>query len=763
MKLKKFWMVLILLTIGFSITILFINVQIPKEKKVSMKLFYYDAGWVEVEDLIDAFPPTQTRLNTIGMLTIVLIDFEGGEFAAWEARNFTDMKLEDDASNVLFRGYLIDKSFESEKLILTIAGLAVILEWTPFANNYVLEQGKVTTAPATSIITLEDLDGNPFTWPNNYWNSGEQNKGLLIVDNSHSTLSKTWDASDETVAGGTFLTGDYTDTLAKNDGANYLRYREEDNDFDAVITLDIDGVGIPDTSFLQKIEIDYQFGFLLDINEDGWIDAIIKLQIKRGAEWDTLRTLRINRAGVGAWRYWTDSPSITLEGTHEVLETYFDKIGSDYSSLKGLRFICTGYKDSDNNYVYWEVDYFKATVHYNTANISPIMKKIHDSQDSWIQCVDITNWQNAGVAAADAFKIGENTDVILADLAASMGIEIISLTTLSKYMARWFKGTNGLEVLTSICLLEGVHWYEDYANNRIVLAATADFASSGVSITSANYGADWKYEDQCNNYFRVEVYGCVSYSVIKNNFEKIPVDSLFLKWIKKLGIEDQNIKVFQRKEFTAVGMGYIPKDDVWIIDIGARLKNHHVIHKMGYLWVYKKFNIINIVKKNIAINSEKRDFKVKYPFSLVFDAIIYRNLFNMNKEFLNTFINEYLEVFQTSFYKGFPKVYPTLFKVCSYIEQYLMYNYLYPKSVVKANSNNILYELLARQKEIIETSDEFDKKVFRNINKVLRKFDKIKDAGTLTEIKDYTIELFEKLPYWDREYLIEQFSLLYGN
>ena len=100
----------------------------------------------------------------------------------------------------------------------------------------------------------------------------------------------------------------------------------------------------------------------------------------------------------------------------------------------------------------------------------------------------------------------------------------------TKYMAREFKGNYCIEALKALCQLEGCHWAEDYSNNRIIVSTPANFEDSGVDLTEADYDFDWEYEDGCNNFYRIEVYGQAS-NEIYGFAEDISIDSPMTKII----------------------------------------------------------------------------------------------------------------------------------------------------------------------------------------------------------------------------------------
>ncbi len=480
-----------------------------------------NGSWTEITDII-TYPVPNPRLDNIGNVIVVIRDFEGALYATWKDYDFIPMKVEDDSSNVLFRGFLTGKSFKHDQLTLTISGLGVKLEWESFSNNYILEQGKVSSVPAGTNLVLEDLDSNPFTWDADYWNSGEQNKGFLIVDNTHNSVCIEWDASADVCQNGSGKAGTYEGTLTKNDG-EWLYYHdiESASYYNATIGLTVDGESISDTVYLQKIEIEYNLRTALELFNADWTYGRVDLQINKDGSYKTIKSIyKIVHYPEdypdGFDSGWIDSPLISIQESNSELLKYFNKTGANYTSLKGIRIKFDGViqpAGEGDGQISCAWDFLKVKIYYNTADISPIMKKITDSADSWLSCEGVDDWTATGVAVGDSFKIGESTNKVLTELSAKIGIEIHTQTTLSKYMARWFRGTNGLEVLTAVCDLEGTHWWEDYVNNRIIISSETDMIDSEVDLTQANYGWDWEYQDDCNFYYKVEVFGSSSLGI----------------------------------------------------------------------------------------------------------------------------------------------------------------------------------------------------------------------------------------------------------
>lgn len=365
-----------------------------------------------------------------------------------------------------------------------------------------------------SVLGLEDLQDPPlpFEWAADYWNSGFQDKGILITDSTSGTISKTWDASACVITGHTTKDEAFAKVNTKNDDL-YVWANEIEQPYNAVIDLNIDGVGVPTTHYLQRIEIDYQFGHW--INPNGVSNSVFKteLQIKKDTTWITIRVYRTFLLPTSpSLRKWVSSPTLVIEDTHAELLKYFDTDNGNYDSLKGLRFVTSTPNNWEMGVIITEVDYISVRVYHNTLDIAPIMESIDDSEDHWIKTTGI-DWTITGVAVGDNFKIGESTTQILRDISSISEIPFSIQSTLTKYIAQYFKGTYNNEILKKICLLEGLHWWEDHQEYVIVISKEADFVDSTVDLTQANYLWEWEFEDNCNYYKAVEVFGSAALGI----------------------------------------------------------------------------------------------------------------------------------------------------------------------------------------------------------------------------------------------------------
>jgi len=77
-----------------------------------------NGSWTEVTG-IKSYPEIMHRMDEISTASVVIVDNEGDLYSTWEAYDFIPMRIDDDAANVLFRGYLVGKKFEHDKLTLS--------------------------------------------------------------------------------------------------------------------------------------------------------------------------------------------------------------------------------------------------------------------------------------------------------------------------------------------------------------------------------------------------------------------------------------------------------------------------------------------------------------------------------------------------------------------------------------------------------------------------------------------------------------------
>jgi len=231
---------------------------------------------------ITEYPEPIAIMDNVGSCIIKALDFEGTGYTYWNGFNFRKVRIEDDSANIIWRGYIVKKTFTSKDMTLYCRGIGALLEWRPFTYNYVLAAGVVETVPAgTDLVLKDNNEGAAFGWAIDQWHEGSQNKGLMITDNTNTMESKTWDSSAIAVTGAENQVGNNASTLVPND--DVLKLRDDDALPDTYVDLTVDGVAIADTNSLKSIEITYQFGMRIDLNQFlHKIYGVVRLQIKKG-------------------------------------------------------------------------------------------------------------------------------------------------------------------------------------------------------------------------------------------------------------------------------------------------------------------------------------------------------------------------------------------------------------------------------------------------------------------------------------------------
>lgn len=392
----------------------------------------------EITNIIE-YPTIIHRLDAYWTGGITIRDFEGALFSAWYGRNFNKILIEDDSSNILFRGFLTKKIFKKDSLALTFAGIGVLLDWKHFGSegyiSFILEEGLVK-APISSdsIIQLKDSDGVDWTWTPDTWIQVGRDLGITIVDKT--TLNtRTWDSSAISQSNGSIILGNNASTITFNDGDYYAVLDASFVNNMVVITPIIDGVVIDSTtSFLKSIEVQYSFRLKMDAGP-AWIKPTIYLEILKDTEWIVVALLSGERYGSVHTTGWSIGVPLSIDGGNgnewkspddgndTELQKYFNKTGNDYDELKGMRFRVGGQTDSTGS-IEVHVDFINVIVGYMSDDISAIMESITDNTATAIACSDVSAWDEMGVIANDGFKIGENTRNVISEISNQLGLHV---------------------------------------------------------------------------------------------------------------------------------------------------------------------------------------------------------------------------------------------------------------------------------------------------------------------------------------------------
>jgi len=363
-----------------------------------------------------------------------------------------------------------------------------------------------------------DDDRTDFAWADDdYWIT-EKDTGILIRDNTTGNLTKVYTCTALNDNGtASAEVGDHTGLATNGDGTTYVCTEVNQDTWNCQVELTVEGDNIANTNTIQRIDIDYNFVGTLT----NYVGGHIKLQWSKDGSWKDVANINLSSWGIGTVqsRQHGRKTFYNTEGTEDLTD-YLVLDGDQYDAILGMRFKFIGDYITGNGTIQLTADYLAVTITYNSNDITPIMEQIDGSATSCV-VVDSIDWDGSGVSDGgasdgDIFRIGENTIKILNDVSNECGIPFNILSTGSKYIAQQFKGTHGIDILRKVCLLEGWHWREEYTAEpfgAIVISHLDDCVDSAVDLTQADYGYDWKYDDDTDFFSKVIVYGAAAYNV----------------------------------------------------------------------------------------------------------------------------------------------------------------------------------------------------------------------------------------------------------
>ena len=472
-------------------------------------------SWTRISAIV-SFPKVKNRMDETGIIVVEIGDYEGALKAAWDAREWTRMKLEDEDSNVIFLGYLTGKTYGANQMVMSISDISQVFQWFPLDKNYALAEGYIDDIAFGADTTRLDLvQGNEnrddFAWLVDKWIDG-RDVAIMIRDNSTGNTLETWLYQSISQVGGE---DEFADPGWEDDpDGSYYRIREiNEITFNCVVTPVLGGDNIIATNTVSKIEIFYDFVVQ-------WLDFVsgsVALEVNRGGTW-------VRVAGAFGGNQWWGNTSTRVNGSMELiaddLTDYLTLDGANWDEMLGVRLVFGGdFQPLDGTQTLL-LDYLKVEITYNADNISPISEIITANGASYIQTAGV-NWEEMGItdggaADGDIFVIGENTQQIIEDIAVACNVNILQLTASTKYMAQQFKGNFGLQILKKVCLLEGWHWWVDFTDGifgTILVGHLDDLEDSGIDLTQADYDYDWKYDDDSNYFSKIIVYGNAAYRI----------------------------------------------------------------------------------------------------------------------------------------------------------------------------------------------------------------------------------------------------------
>ena len=470
------------------------------------------------EDVVDEWSLTTITATEVQQVVVTIRGFRTGSNSelfcdlfngvGWEGYEGFFLGTGITEAEVTFSGLTMTQAHLNAAKIRIKAAAAYGV--TDFHTIYKVSTEITFTGDTAETLELETNDEALLNWIDDRF-SNDADMGILIVDNTGNIDTLTFEATgNPTLTNGTYVSGDKEGLDTKYDGLTYV-FKDTATPHDAYITVPTgDAVGIADTQTLHKIEINYRIGvfrtwFLFGLTPP----TKITIKILDDDNYDNNAFIIYESSDASGSTEWIEGV-LTIEDSDTNLQKFLVNDAGDYKSLTGLRVYLEGWALNLPATVY--VDLLDVTIYYAAVEAAPIMEQIDHNGAEYVRVHGLT-WSTTALTAGDSFKIGPISSVVLSDIFIKAGVNYQLQSTLTHYIAQDYRGTYCKEILKKICLLEGLHWWEDHPNNRVVISAEVDFVDSTEDLSQVNYDQDWEFEDDGNHYGAIEVYGKASLKI----------------------------------------------------------------------------------------------------------------------------------------------------------------------------------------------------------------------------------------------------------
>lgn len=213
------------------------------------------------------------------------------------------------------------------------------------------------------------------------------------------------------------------------------------------------------------------------------------------------------------------------------------------------------------------------------------------------------------------------------------------------------------------------------------------------------------------------------------------IDPIVSEWIKKLGLQEEPIEITPYEDKRNTILHYDPRKQAWFIKYPKVMGSFMAIHKLGYLWLYRKMGVME-EKRSWLLQSEE----YSYCESIVLDTILHYKFMEMDPKYRHLW-------YQTHTYNNSKLMnleeldFSEL--VYGYLWYYVQYYFLYSPAYQERYERSMISRL-KRFHEVIQSYTN-NKYPFSKLHELLDSFQSLLNAQNYSEIEGYISNL---LPFF---------------
>lgn len=220
----------------------------------------------------------------------------------------------------------------------------------------------------------------------------------------------------------------------------------------------------------------------------------------------------------------------------------------------------------------------------------------------------------------------------------------------------------------------------------------------------------------------------------------------FVQWRSKLGLQQESFRIIDKKGYPVISLIYNQEIKLWTIIYDSEQRDiFHLNHKLGFIWLWKRYGVLDSIKKDPYCSPIKKE--LLGILSTILDAISYFTLADMDLDFKKELLDYVLRNLLRAYNGRFPSQTEMIIKKKIYIFAYLKYFNLFPEDIRQDFIGTIVYSLANLQNQIIEDSEKtpypLTRETFVELHNILDRFDSIKNSESYEDVMDYVIRIAE--------------------